>query len=156
MLNLLGSAAAGLMKSMFVPSASGTPQVHHRTPGTLKQISCLTNLITGEVEFEELDKLVSGTIRDVHFSEGAMKYALDVSLVLKLVKLMSKHCCGSKTSDGEALVAKRFYCVHDGNDSVMALPIAILDNCKHIYEELCCLALTVFLHSLSHHFVFGE
>jgi hypothetical protein len=96
MLNLFGSAAAGPMKSMFVPSASGTPQVHHRTPVTLKQISCLTNPITGEVEFEELGKMVSGAIRDVHFSEGAMKYAFDVSLILKLVKLMSKHCCSSK------------------------------------------------------------
>ncbi|KAK6991638.1 hypothetical protein R3P38DRAFT_3227466 [Favolaschia claudopus] len=65
--------------------------VHKVSPVTLKKIICTADDVTGEIAYEETDIEVLGNIRDSHFAEGAMKYAFDF-----------------KTSNGEALVTKRF------------------------------------------------
>ncbi|KAJ7094940.1 hypothetical protein C8R44DRAFT_749230 [Mycena epipterygia] len=61
------SNISGVMKSMFVPSSSGIVKVHKYTSVTLNPVICVTDSIT----------VISGTTRDVHFSEGAMTHAYD-------------------------------------------------------------------------------
>ncbi|KAJ7089460.1 hypothetical protein C8R44DRAFT_751465 [Mycena epipterygia] len=121
------SNISGVMKSMFVPSSSGTVKVHKHTSVTLNQVICVTDSITGQVEFEDTSKVISGTIRDVCFSEGAMKHAYDF-----------------KTASGEALVVKRFYRISDDNKNTMAPPVTIIENRDQIYLELRCLSISAY------------
>ncbi|KAJ7794898.1 kinase-like domain-containing protein [Mycena olivaceomarginata] len=91
--------------------------VHKVSPVTLKKIVCIVDHTTGVPDFEESLDEISGNIRDSHFGKGAMKYAYDF-----------------KSTDGQALVAKRFYRISDSDE--MGPPITVLENRTQIYLEL--------------------
>ncbi|KAJ6556996.1 kinase-like domain-containing protein [Mycena vulgaris] len=110
---------AGPMKSMFLPSSSTSLAVHKRSAVMLQKFICVADPITGQTEFESSGTVVSGAIRDTHFSEGAMKSAYDF-----------------KTNSGQALVVKRFYRISDQDDHDMAASITVLENRDQIYLEL--------------------
>ncbi|KAF7343676.1 hypothetical protein MSAN_01947400 [Mycena sanguinolenta] len=125
------------MKSMFVPTNAGSVKVHQRSSITLKKIICIADSVTGKVEFEETTELISGTIRDEPFGHGAMKNAYQFN-----------------PSNGNVLVAKRFYRISDSEDDGMAPPLSVLDNQDQIYLELH--RLTIAAHFLKAFFLHAK
>ncbi|KAJ7291849.1 hypothetical protein C8J57DRAFT_1212274 [Mycena rebaudengoi] len=78
--NHFSSSHALPMRSMFCPTDSSSIQVHRRTPVTLHKIICITDPISGVADFEDTTFEIQGTIRETHFSSGAIKLAFDTPL----------------------------------------------------------------------------